>query len=87
VRLTRIYRNLDWLRRNEGIVWEIMARLVRHQLISAPQSPPSADAKAIGAKQFADLIDWQVAWRTGMPRPRPILLWPDLERSGKVEGD
>jgi predicted DNA-binding protein len=57
VRLTRMERNLDWLRRNEAFVWEIMARLVRHQLISTAQSPPTAEAQAIGAKLFADLID------------------------------
>lgn len=56
-RLTRIERNLDWLRRNEGLVWEIMARLVRHQLISSAQVPPSREAVAAGSKVFAELID------------------------------
>ena len=56
-RLTRIERNLDWLRRNEGLVWEILARVARLQLIAAAQSPVSSDAYALGSKLFADLID------------------------------
>ncbi|GAO56851.1 hypothetical protein [Novosphingobium sp. MD-1] len=56
-RLTRIERNLDWLRRNEGLVWEIMARLVRHQFIAAAQVPPTKEAVAAGSKRFAELID------------------------------
>jgi predicted transcriptional regulator len=57
VRLTRIERNLDWLRRNERLVWEIMGRLVRQQLIVSAQSPPSRDALALGSKLFADFVD------------------------------
>ena len=56
-RLARIERNLDWLRRNEGLVWELMARIARHQLISAAQVPPSKDAVAAGSMRFAELID------------------------------
>jgi hypothetical protein len=57
VRLTRIERNLDWLRRNEALVWEVMARVVRHQLIASAQTPPSREAQAVGAKLFAELVD------------------------------
>lgn len=56
-RLTRIERQLDWLRRNEGLVWEITARMVRHQLIMGAQAPISKEAEAAGAKLFATLID------------------------------
>lgn len=56
-RLTRIERNLDWLRRNEGLVWEIMARMVRHQCIANAHAPPSKEATAAGSKLFAELID------------------------------
>jgi len=56
-RLTRIERNLDWLRRNEALVWEIMARIARHQLISSAQTPPSREAQAVGAKLFAEVVD------------------------------
>lgn len=56
-RLARIERNLYWLRRNEGLVWEIMARIARYQLISAAQVPPSKDAVAAGSMRFAELID------------------------------
>lgn len=56
-RLTRIERQLDWLRRNEGLVWEITARMVRHQLIVGAQAPISKEAEAAGAKLFATLID------------------------------
>ena len=57
VRLTRIDRNLDWLRRNEALVWEIMARAVRVQLITSAQTPPTREAHALGSKLFAELID------------------------------
>lgn len=56
-RLARIERNLDWLRRNQGLVWEIMARIARHQLIIGSEVMPSAEARAAGAKKFAELID------------------------------
>nr|WP_314464314.1 hypothetical protein [uncultured Novosphingobium sp.] len=56
-RLARIERQLDWLRRNEGLVWEITARMVRHQLIVGAQAPISKEAEAVGAKLFATLID------------------------------
>jgi len=46
-----------WLRRNEALVWEIMARIARHQLISSAQTPPSREGQAVGAKLFAELID------------------------------
>lgn len=57
VRLHRIERSLDWMRRNQGLAWEIMARLVRHQLVYSAQTPPSREAVALGAKQFAELVD------------------------------
>jgi hypothetical protein len=67
-RLTRIERNLDWLRRNEGLVWEIMARLVRHQLIASAQMPPSKEAQAVGSKLFSELID-EIAERISGKEP------------------
>lgn len=56
-RLTRIERQLDWLRRNEGLVWEITARMVRHQLIVGAQMSISKEAEASGARLFATFID------------------------------
>ncbi|MEW9856689.1 hypothetical protein [Novosphingobium sp. M1R2S20] len=67
VRLTRIDRNLGWLRRNEALVWEIMARVVRHQLISSAQTPPSTAAQAVGAKLFSELIDEVADRLAGQP--------------------
>jgi len=69
-RLTRIERDLDWLRRNEALVWEIMARIARHQLISSAQSPPSREAQAIGAKLFAEVIDEVADRLAGKPASR-----------------
>ncbi|AYO79248.1 ribbon-helix-helix domain-containing protein [Sphingobium yanoikuyae] len=57
IRLSRIERNSDWLRRNQALVWEILARLVKHQLIVGLMNPPGDDAVARGAKLFAALID------------------------------
>lgn len=67
-RLTRIERNLDWLRRNEGLVWEIVARVVRHQCIASANAPPSKEAVAAGSKLFAELID-EVADRLAGKEP------------------
>ena len=57
IRLTRIERNTDWLRRNQALVWEVLARMVRHQLIMGAMNPVDAAAEAKGAKLFAQLID------------------------------
>ena len=57
VRLTRIERNTDWLRRNQALVWEVLARMVRHQLVTGAMHPVTEAAQAAGAKLFAQLID------------------------------
>ncbi|BAI95183.1 hypothetical protein Sj15T_30760 [Sphingobium sp. TA15] len=57
IRLTRIERNTDWLRRNQALVWEVLARMVRHQLTTGAMTPVNAAAQAAGAKMFAELIN------------------------------
>lgn len=57
IRLTRIERNTDWLRRNQALVWEVLARMVRHQLTTGAMTPVNDAAQAAGAKMFAELID------------------------------
>lgn len=52
IRLTRIERNTEWLRRNQ-----VRARIVRHQFIAGAMHPVSEAAQAKGAKLFAQLID------------------------------
>ncbi|WP_070152936.1 ribbon-helix-helix protein, CopG family [Sphingobium phenoxybenzoativorans] len=57
IRLVRIERNVEWLRRNQGLSWEVMARLVKHQLIRGVAMPPAKEDVAAGSKLFADFID------------------------------
>jgi len=70
LRLVRIERNVEWLRRNQGLVWEVMARLVRYQLIMASEDPPTAQATAAGAKLFSAFID-EMADRVAGNEPSP----------------
>ena len=42
IRLTKIERNTDWLRRNQALVWEVLARMVRHQLVTGAMHPVHA---------------------------------------------
>lgn len=57
VRLLRIERTLDRRHSHEILVWELLARLVRLQLVTSAQTPPSQAAQAIGSKLFAEFID------------------------------
>ncbi|HCW60516.1 MULTISPECIES: ribbon-helix-helix protein, CopG family [Sphingobium] len=57
IRLTRIERDTQWLRRNQGLVWEVLARMVRHQLIMGAMHPVDEAAQAVGARMLAQLID------------------------------
>ena len=69
IRLGRIERNTDWLRRNQALVWEVLARIARHQLVTGAMQPVSEAAQAVGAKLYAQFID-EIADRfAGKPAP------------------
>lgn len=57
-RLTRFERHVEAVRRQQGLQWEVLARMLRHQLLTAaalPVAEPAMQAQA--AKQFQAVID------------------------------
>ncbi len=57
-RLTRFERHVEAVRRHQGLQWEVLARMMRHQMLTAAALPPAdAGAAAMAAKQFEAVID------------------------------
>lgn len=57
-RLVRFERHIEAVRRHQGLQWEVLARVMRHQLITAaalPIADPALQAQA--RKQFEAIID------------------------------
>lgn len=55
-RLTRFERHLEAVRRQQGLQWEVLARMLRHQLLTAaalPPADPAAQASALRAFEVA----------------------------------
>lgn len=57
-RLTRFERHVEAVRRQQGLQWEVLARMMRHQLLTAAALPPAdATAQASAMKAFEAVID------------------------------
>ncbi|HEX8443502.1 MAG TPA: hypothetical protein VF631_07630 [Allosphingosinicella sp.] len=57
-RLTRFERHLEAVRRQQGLQWEVLARMLRHQLLTASAlPPPDAAMQATAMKSFEAVID------------------------------
>ena len=57
-RLTRFERHVEAVRRQQGLQWEVLARMLRHQLLIASGLPPAdAAARASALKLFEAFID------------------------------
>lgn len=57
-RLTRFERHVEAVRRQQGLQWEVLARMLRHQLITAAGLPPADLAtQASALKAFEAVID------------------------------
>jgi predicted transcriptional regulator len=57
-RLTRFERHIEAVRRQQGLQWEVLARMLRHQLLIAAGLPPAdATAQASALKLFEAFID------------------------------
>lgn len=57
-RLTRFERHLEAVRRQQGLQWEVLARLLRHQLLTASAlPPPDAATQAAAMRSFEAVID------------------------------
>lgn len=57
-RLTRFERHIEAVRRQQGLQWEVLARMLRHQLLTAAALPPAdAATQASALKAFEVVID------------------------------
>jgi len=57
-RLSRFERHVEAMRRHQGLQWEVLARIMRHQLLTAAALPVAeASKQALAAKQFEAIID------------------------------
>jgi predicted transcriptional regulator len=70
-RLTRFERHLEAVRRQQGLQWEVLARMLRHQLIIASGLPPTnAAVQASASRAFEAFID-ELAERLAGKDPSP----------------
>lgn len=57
-RLTRFERHIEAVRRQQSLQWEVLARMLRHQLLTAAGLPPAdAAMQASAMKAFEAVID------------------------------
>ena len=57
-RLSRFERHVEAIRRHQGLQWEILARVMRHQMITAAALPRvDAATEAAAARAFEAAID------------------------------
>jgi hypothetical protein len=67
-RLARIERHIEAVRRQQGLQWEVLARMLRHQLLTAAGLPPAdAAAQAIAQRAFEAVIDELAERLAGKP--------------------
>lgn len=75
-RLTRFERHVEAVRRHQGLQWEVMARMLRHQLVTGAALPPAdAALQAAAARQFEAVLD-EIADRISGKEP------PEAEDAG-----
>jgi predicted transcriptional regulator len=68
-RLTRFERHIEAVRRQQGLQWEVLARMLRHQLlVSAGLPPADTAAQASALRAFEAVID-EVADRLAGKEP------------------
>lgn len=57
-RLARFERHVEAIRRHQGLQWEVLARNMRHQMLTAAALPRAdAAAEAAAARAFESVID------------------------------
>jgi hypothetical protein len=70
-RLTRFERHIEAVRRNQSLQWEVLARMLRHQLLIASGLPPAdAALQASAMKAFEGFID-ELSDRLAGKEPAP----------------
>jgi predicted transcriptional regulator len=78
-RLTRFERHIEAVRRQQGLQWEVLARLMRHQLLTASAlPPPDAAMQATAMRAFEAVID-EIADRLARKDP-PVASDPALAK-------
>lgn len=70
-RLTRFERHVEAIRRQQGLQWEVLARMLRHQLLAAAGLPPAdAATQASALRAFEAVID-ELGDRLAGKEPEP----------------
>ena len=76
-RLTRFERHIEAVRRQQGLQWEVLARMLRHQLIIAsglPPADPAVQASALRAfEAFIDELAERLAGKESSPSSDPAI--------------
>ena len=74
-RLTRFERHVEAVRRHQGLQWEVLARMLRHQLLIAAGLPPADAALQASAlrtfEAFIDELADRMAGRESAPSSDP----------------
>jgi predicted DNA-binding protein len=82
-RLTRFERHVEAVRRQQGLQWEVLARMLRHQLVTASALPPADPAaQASAMRAFERLLD-EICERLEGKNPEPSAD-PALEKIRKL---
>ena len=85
VRLTRFERHIEAVRRQQGLQWEVLARMLRHQLLTAAGLPPPDPAlQASALKAFETIID-ELADRLAGKEPAPNT-YPNIAKIRRLAG-
>ena len=72
-RLTRFERHIEAVRRQQGLQWEVLARMLRHQLLTAAALPPGDPAtQASALRAFEAVIDEIADRLAGKEVPPPM---------------
>ena len=70
-RVTRFERHIEAVRRQQGLQWEVLARMLRHQLLIAAGLPPAdAALQASALRAFEAFLD-EMADRLAGKEPAP----------------
>jgi predicted transcriptional regulator len=76
-RLTRFERHIEAVRRQQGLQWEVLARMLRHQLLTAAGLPPAdATLQARALRTFEAFIDElgdRLAGKEAAPDSDPVI--------------
>jgi predicted transcriptional regulator len=69
-RLTRFERHIEAVRRQQGLQWEVLARMLRHQLVTAAGLPPADAASQASALKAFEVFIEELADRVAGKEPR-----------------